>query len=86
MFNGHGPWLGEWLAEAQGLRGSARQGKGAQCGCPKGTPVAGANQAMGQYDRFAPCCFAARGIFELMDNGMNLPAQTPSQEDVGAPL
>ena len=38
-----------WLAEAQGLRGSARQGKGAQCGCPKGTAVAGANQAMGQW-------------------------------------
>ena len=39
------------VAEAQGLRGSARQGKGTQgtqCGCPKGTAVAGANQAMGQ--------------------------------------
>ena len=47
VFNGHCPWQGEWLAEAQGLRGSARQGKGAQCGCPKGTSVAGANQAMG---------------------------------------
>ncbi len=35
-----------WLAEAQGLRGGARQGKGAQFGCPKGTAVAGANQAM----------------------------------------
>ena len=46
VFNGHYPWQGEWLAEAQGLRGSARQGKGAQCGCPKGTAVAGANQAM----------------------------------------
>ena len=43
-YPGLGPCSESWLAEAQGLRGSARQGKGAQCGCPKGTAVAGANQ------------------------------------------
>ena len=34
---------GRGSGEHEGLRGGARQGKGAQCGCPKGTAVAGAN-------------------------------------------
>ena len=61
-FNNKGP---KWSQGAQGLRGSARQGKGTQgtlCGCPKGTAVAGANQAMGPVS-FAPICFAARATF-----------------------